>query len=277
MPFVPFDFNAPVEGGRMTAGFQTVEGLRNKGQESPGRARWREPEPPVTLLSYWKMDEASGTRNDSHGSNHLSEAGVGTTGAVAAKINDGAIFSDADVSILKNDAPSVLWTYDQGITICGWLRIQFTDQTAVGTIFELARYFGATNTWRIHFRKSAGTNNIGFLAIVPNGQSGGVAVGGLMQTGFNFIRFWLSPESNRIHVRINEGSQFDMGAPFSSPPNPLQQPPEAVLFSGLYEAGTLPDVTWDEVGIWRGVMGLGNGRYLYNNGNGRSYPDVPGL
>lgn len=59
----------------------------------------------VDLVSYWSLDEASGSRNDSHGSNHLSAVNaVGSAEGVqgnAAMLSTTAYLSAADDDTLR--------------------------------------------------------------------------------------------------------------------------------------------------------------------------------
>src|SRR5262245_58597574 len=52
-----------------------------------------------SLVSYWKLDEASGNALDAHGSNNLTEGGTGGVGTATGKINGGRDFESADSDI----------------------------------------------------------------------------------------------------------------------------------------------------------------------------------
>jgi hypothetical protein len=57
-----------------------------------------------SLISYWKMDETSGTRYDSHGTNHLTDNN--SVGSLTGKINSSAYFGPAPTTKYLNHIDS---------------------------------------------------------------------------------------------------------------------------------------------------------------------------
>ena len=77
------------------------------------------------LTSYWKLDEASGTRADSIGSNNLTANGTGGVGSTTGKLGNAAAFVGAEsdylsitdntsISIGNNSCEFCLWVYSSG-------------------------------------------------------------------------------------------------------------------------------------------------------------------
>ena len=70
------------------------------------------------LVSWWELDEASGTRNDAHGSNHLTDGN--TVAQVAGKVGNAAQFVAANaesLSIADNANLSVSGVF----SVCAWV------------------------------------------------------------------------------------------------------------------------------------------------------------
>lgn len=72
------------------------------------------------LVSYWKLDEASGTRADSHGSNDLTDNN--TVGSTTGKLNNAASFVAANSEYLSATG-SDLTAGTGSMTLAGWLRV----------------------------------------------------------------------------------------------------------------------------------------------------------
>ena len=74
------------------------------------------------LVSYWSFDEVSGTRNDSEGSNHLTDNGTVTT--ADGKQNSSADFDDSNNEYLSHASNSDFQTGDVDFTWAGWIYIE---------------------------------------------------------------------------------------------------------------------------------------------------------
>ena len=76
----------------------------------------------TNLVSYWTLDEASGTRADSHGTNHLTptNAPVGATG----KIGNGCDFESSSAQYLSCASNPTLQTGDVDFTIAAWVYVE---------------------------------------------------------------------------------------------------------------------------------------------------------
>lgn len=89
------------------------------------------------LVSYWKLDEASGTRADSHGSNNLTDNNTVTS--TTGKIGNAALFNavDADNEYLSKSSPSSIPTGSGDRTIAGWINFSALRGTdSYQTIFS---------------------------------------------------------------------------------------------------------------------------------------------
>lgn len=202
------------------------------------------------------MDEASGTRVDSHGSNDLSQTGTvsSTTGKIgnAATVNNNNYLSCPSNANLNPDTTglTVAFWFQLGGTPSFWQVLgkgQFTAATPYALAFEsdsiLRLYTGGNTGWSSALSPStwyfvcarisivSGTNITRILS-VDNGTP--VTGSGILSTG--------------------NTDPFTVG----------QQP---LPFSPINHQV-------DELGIWKRVLSDSEVTELYNNGNGLSYSDL---
>jgi len=79
------------------------------------------------LIAYWKLNEASGTRFDSYGGNHLTDfGGVGQTGGIK---NQAANFILGNSSFLLINNTATLATGDIDFSISTWIYLNSTART----------------------------------------------------------------------------------------------------------------------------------------------------
>lgn len=225
---------------------------------------------PLTLLSYWKFDEATGTRNDSHGTNHLTETGVAVPSQAGIISNATLCNTFAGVQTLDNLAPSPnLWTYTSGLTVAGWLFINGNMTLSAGSFltcpssnssFGIASSIFPAN--QLRFFADSPMFTLQVVTPVP------------VLGAFFFIRMWVDPADNKLHAKINEGTTLDSIGTFT----PFSPDAQTLLrFGRPNDAFVNYDTGHDEFGIWRGIMTNAQGAFLYNGGTARTYPDVPGI
>lgn len=223
-----------------------------------------EPIPPVLsplltdLVSYWTMDEASGTRNDSHAANHA--AVVGAPGSVTGKISN-AVDASAG-NYLDAGSNASLQTGDIDFTLAAWVWLD-----GVATALDLLGKWGPGQLENfIYF--PGGVTPFGFF-VSPDGVNFfSVSASSFGAPTFNtwyFIVCWHDAIANTINIQVNDGA-VDSTA----------------HATGVF-AGTAPflfgasgfsshDGRIDEVGFWKRVLTAPERTSLYNAGAGLAYP-----
>lgn len=83
------------------------------------------------LVSHWKLNEASGTRADSHGSNDLTD--FNTVTSETGKLGDASSHNQANNEYLTSTAAGLNLS-DRDITVAGWFKIA-TGASSDGYIF----------------------------------------------------------------------------------------------------------------------------------------------
>lgn len=124
------------------------------------------------LVSYWKLDETSGTRSDSHGSNNLSDNNTVTYGT--GKINNAASFTATNSEYLNiADASQTGLDFTSDFSVSAWIYLASDFSANGGAVFykwgaSQAAYglvytdIGGTNTIRFNGYTTGSGSNISF-------------------------------------------------------------------------------------------------------------------
>jgi hypothetical protein len=202
------------------------------------------------LVAWWPMNEASGTREDVHGSSDLTDNNtvLSTTGVQG----NAALFVAANTEYLSITDNADLSAGDIAFSIFGWVRRDSATATQVfwskfGSEYQF--YYGSPNVvWR-----TGGTTL----------SSGAPASG-----AFNFVVMWHDPSTDLIYLQINNGTvvstAFSSGIPDSTEPFRV----------GRNSGGFYCDCAVDELAIAKRVYTSDERTWLYNSGAGRSYSDL---
>ena len=226
------------------------------------------------LVAYWKLDETSGTRYDSHGSYDLTE--------------NGSI--DSGIGVKENCAVSNS-TYNDGKS----LTISPSPYDSVGA------------SWSLSFWISTNDNNDDTFHIFPNAWGNCVLFEILTINGDKIVqgRLWKDGESGGTDTDISKSGLYAGGFVHVAITHDLPTKTVRVYYDGTKEhvvtyttslnsvsgtgggentilsmfAGDLSGINFagpaklDEVGIWQRVLTDGEIEALYNNGDGITYEE----
>jgi hypothetical protein len=207
-----------------------------------------------TLISYWKLDEATlGTVfNDSKGTNHLTMVG-GTISSFASIINGGAYFSGTTYASIASNA-SLQTTGD--FTFSLWVRVD----TAGAAQFILTKDDGSTNRdYAIAY--FGGSSGFGFFVGSP---AFGVTVGTPVPLFvFHHIVAWYDSSDQKVRMRIDDATTYVSSSTGAHTASTIGFVIGAVAggtsnFTGLV----------DEVGFWKRKLTAAEITALYNGGAG---------
>lgn len=221
------------------------------------------------LVSYWKLDETSGTREDIHAANDLTD--VNTVGAATGKINDGADFefsnseylsiSDASQTGLDGmtDFSVSLWFYQESVAATYPQLVSKWSETGNQRSYTVANVGGSIYFY--HSPDGAGPN----LRSVNGGAVSNATwyhVVGTATTGTNNLKIYVNGTNVSSDTVAGAGiyngtAAFQIGhadGPFAGSSNQY--------FDGII----------DEVGVWSRVLTGAEVAELYNSGNGLAYP-----
>jgi hypothetical protein len=223
--------------------------------------------PPVSslltdLISHWKLNEGSGTRSDSYGSNHLTD--TNTVASTTGKIDDAASFISANSERLdlahnasitlgaNQDFSIALWvnsvSHGSAANLIhkslGWIQPELSE-------YQVYSHFGIT---RFH---------------VGNGAANAEVSGETLSDGtWMFIIAWYSSADQKVYIQCDNGTpdeaawtggtQSSSGAGFS--------------IGGANVGGGHFNGAIDSVTFWKRVLTSQERTDLYNSGNGLDYP-----
>jgi len=220
----------------------------------------------TSLISYWKLDEASGTRVDSHGTNDLTDNGsVASTSGV---IGNAADFDSDSLSHANN---SDLQTGDIDFSISFWFQVKAHGFYC----YLLSKESGSEREYGLYFDGNGGSS----LDLVWEGF--GYAGGGNpfslhwsapIGTGsWHHCVVWHDSVANQVGICIDAGT-----------------PVTASLSTGVY-ASSAPFTVGnhgsdnryfygyaDEVGFWKRVLTSQERTDLYGGGAGLPYSSFGG-
>ena len=220
------------------------------------------------LISYWELEEASGTRNDSHGTNHLTDNN--TVLNAAGKVGNAADFEDTSSEYLSCADNATLSVGNIDFTLCAWVRLESKPSHKMDI---LGKHGGSDMEYDLRW------NNLTdrFELRVCSGPSDAnlqiaESLSGAPSTAtFYFIVAWHDATANTVNIQVNNGTvdsvthtfgSYDSGASFK--------------IGGFTDFNEYWDGLIDQVGFWKRVLTAPERTSLYNSGNGLSYAALTG-
>lgn len=212
------------------------------------------------LVSAWYLDETSGTRVDSWGSNNLAD--VNGVGYASGVVGNAADLSDLTTQLrAANDA--TLQTGDIDFMFTGWVYLH-----------------NGPTTYNIWSKWHEGTNDREYLfRMKPSGQLGwGVSRNGIIRTEVTyttvlstftwyFVCVYHDSVNNQIGISVNNGSFTTLAhttGVFTSP--------SSFTMSGDHDVLSPFDGCIDAVHFWKRILSPGEITEMYNGGSGKQIP-----
>lgn len=214
-----------------------------------------------SLISFWELEEASGTRNDAHGTNHLSDNG--SVGSASGTVGTAADFESTSSQFLDHADNAELSTGDIDFTIAAWVNI---ESRGVGERCIVGKANAATE-YILEDVQSGPFNGFTFFVGASNVAS---AFGQPIIGVWYYVVAWHDSVANTINIQVNNGAvdtttgvtgPTDGGEPFQI---------------GRYGTGQYFDGLIDQVGFWKRVLTSQERTDLYNGGAGLSYAAMGG-
>lgn len=211
----------------------------------------------ASLVAFWKLGEASGTRFDSVGSNDLTDNNTVTQ--AAGKIGNAANFVSANQEYLSSVDTDDLSTGDIDFIIAGWVLFDAT----VASNAIISKRGGADIEYQI---------NLNAGGSVWNAHWGGTTFGTVQKTfavttgvWYHFV-FWHDATLSTGNLKINEetvASAADLASGFGTSQT------LAMGYDNSGDHGNDIDGRIDAVGLWKGFVPDDAWlAALYNNGDG---------
>ncbi len=216
------------------------------------------------LKAFWKMNEASGTRYDSVGTNHLLDNN--TVGSFAGVIGIGSSFVDEQnesLTIDDNDDLSV--DGEQDFSISTWFNIDGNE----GWTALLGKFSGSwASAVEYALRRENGSGKLGFLV------SNGVGTTLVVSNSVISLGSWHHVIVSRDTTAGLLNMYYDGVGSSIAYSDDIAETSEKFRIGGKASGFDDSDVLIDSVGLWKRVLTDGERTALYNSGNGLEYPFV---
>jgi hypothetical protein len=225
------------------------------------------------LIAYWKLDESSGTRNDSHSTNHLTENGTVT--AATGKINNGCTFGINASNHLSRDDNAALSTGDIDYMFAAWVKL------TTGAIGERRTFVSKVSgdnpsyAGEHEFLYDEPTNRFMFRLInadfsATNNVSATTLGAPSVDTWY--LVFWGHDSvNNKVYIAVNDQASYDENNTSFSPSDTASP----FVVGMLNIDGGLRGLNGnfiDEVGFWKRILTQQERSTLYASGAGFAYP-----
>lgn len=221
----------------------------------------------TSLVAYWKLGEASGSRADSVGSNTLTD--INTVTQAAGKVGNAAQFTSANSEYLSIADNAALSTGDIDFTIACWVYMD--SDTAANQMFVAKYDTGTANReYVLYFSPPVGTNR--FTFIVSSDGAATVAViannFGAPATGtWYFLVAWHDSVANTVNISVNNGTVDSL----STAAGVFNSTAAFHIGARSNPVNNFVDGRVDEVSFWKKVLTAQEITDLYNGGSGNTY------
>lgn len=217
------------------------------------------------LVSWWALDEASGTRVDSHGANDLTPLNApGSASGIQGNAVDLERDSDQGLEI-TDAAQSGLSFGDADFTVAFWHRAE----SSPAALFVVTKDNNGSGD-----REYIVVNNGGawYAAVFRAGDAEIGLTGASVTIGsWQWVVMWHDAGADTLSLQVNNGtpaSRATGGALQAGDDAPFR------LGDNAYPGAFAADGLLDEVSIWARVLTADERSWLYNSGAGRAYSEV---
>lgn len=219
------------------------------------------------LVSYWKLDEASGQRNDSHGTNHLTDNN--TVGQAAGKLTNAASFVSANSETLSVVSNADLQSGNRSFSFAGWV---YLVNWGIAWVYLITKYANAdTGEFILYYDATApGQGQLSWAVYdhVGGANTGTYALTTLTTGAWYFIYAYQDIATGKVGLSVNDGATQEVNYTISTYANNAAlclggSPDDSAFYHWGYMDG------W---GRWNRVLTAAEVTQLYNSGNGLDYP-----
>jgi hypothetical protein len=219
-----------------------------------------------SIVSYWKMDESSGTRADELGTNALAEF-ENVVNNAAGKLNNAASMggTGAAQSLWKSGGHSSV-QFTSSFSIACWLFFNNVASTSGGIV---SKFDGTVTSYMLHFQ-SGGSPFVRFIVNPGGGDTTLNSSTVLSVSTWYFVVAWFDDSANEIGISVNDGTPNTTA--FASS---LSGGAGNLRIMRSTVDGEEPNGRIDGLGIWSRALTSGERTELYNSGAGIDYPFGP--
>ena len=223
------------------------------------------------LISFWELEEASGTRYDAHASNDLTD--INTVLSDTGKVGDAADFVSTSDEYLEKTSVASLQFADEDFTLACWALY---GPPAIGASVYNPLMTKATNTAAtFEYQLTTGTNDkLQFRVSDGTTLTTVEASAACVALTWYFVVGWHDSDADKIYVQVNNGTPAEAahsaGCQVST--NPFRLGAYYGSFGDHFMYGLI-----DQAGLWNRVLTSAERTLLYNGGSGLSYANLVGI
>lgn len=214
----------------------------------------------TSLISYWKLEEASGTRVDSHSTNDLTDNNTVTQSA--GKLGNAGQFTAANSEYLSHADNAALSVADIDFAFTVWI---YADSWPLFPIIIRKGDAGSTREYVLYHNSAADKLTWQVSTGVPSGTV--ERTGALSTATWYFIYIEHDSVGNTLGISVNNETLTTAAYSGGSADN-----------TGPFEIGGGSDqLLWfdgriDSVSFWKRLLTAAERTSLYNSGTGLEYP-----
>jgi len=216
---------------------------------------------PTGLVAYWKLDEASGTRADSIGSNNLTDNNTVTQ--AAGKKDNSAQFTEANSEYLSITDNAALSVEGQSFSIACWVYLDSKPSNAM-VIAERSRSGGTVWEYGLVW-DSAPYSKFRFDVNTTVSSLYATTFGSPSLSTWYFIVAWFDADANTVNIQVNDGTVDSVHSTGSVAPTTSIFSIGARTGSSIFFDGRI-----DELSFWKRVLTAQERSDLYNGGTGNT-------
>ncbi len=212
----------------------------------------------TSLVAFYKLDEASGTRSDSVSTNHLTDNNTVTQ--AAGKVGNAAQFTAANsesLSITDNAALSL--GADSDFTIACWI---YLDSKATHMHIIAKRNAAAAIEYMLFYDTGADR----FYFYITGTNIAATTIGSPATATWYFVVMWHDKTANTVNIQVNNGTADSAAWAGGTSDG------DAAFRIGAYDGGQYFNGRVDAVGFWSRVLTADERATLYNGGSGLEHP-----
>lgn len=219
----------------------------------------------TSLVAYWKLEEASGTRVDATGrGNDLTDNNTVTQ--ATGIVGNAAQFTAANSEYLSHADNADLSTGNVDFTVAAWVYLDSKPASVMGFVTKGS---GGSTTNAEYSLQYLNTSDRFRLVVFDGGSNAGAAVannlGSPSTSTWYFVVAWHDSVADTVNIQVNNGTVNSSAYTFGSWDS--TEPLWIGRSSSGYQNGRI-----DAVGFWKRVLTAGERTSLYNGGAGLQYP-----
>lgn len=216
------------------------------------------------LVSWWSMDEASGTRADSHGSHDLTDNN--TVGQTTGVVSNAASFVAANNESLSLGHHSDFVIGDTDFTLVFWANLNASGDNPSTVVGKRDTSFGSNDGWNIG--GGATRHSLAFTARSADGLSNvSTSTVALGADTWGFVIAEYNSATDTISLEANRGTPVTASLTGGGNPSDVAD----LVIGGVSTVNNIQGFV-DEVAIWRRLLTADEKDRLYNSGSGMAYP-----